>query len=93
MSQNEVIIDEQALSDVSNSLVTYTKEYRELLVGTIRKIKLISSDWNDEDFNALLSAISSFMTDVDDIEEKTKQFIERINNRIGAIHELHNMKI
>ena len=93
MSQNEVIIDEQALADVANTLTVYTKEYREMLEAAIRKIKLNSTDWNDEDFNALLSAISSFMADVEVIEDKSKQLFARIENKIDAIHELHSLKI
>lgn len=93
MSQNEVIIDEQALADVANTLAVYTKEYREMLEAAIRKIKLNSTDWNDEDFNALLSAISSFMADVEAIEDKSKQLFARIETKIDAIHELHSLKI
>ena len=93
MSQTEVIIDEQALSSVSESMNTYIKAYRETLEGAIRKLKLNSEDWNDEDFNALLSAINSFMADVEGIENGTNQLSARIENKINAIHELHSMKI
>lgn len=93
MSQNEVIIDEQALADVANALAVYTKEYKEMLEAAIRKIKLNSTDWNDEDFNALLSAISSFMADVEAIEDESKQLFARIETKIDAIHELHSLKI
>ena len=50
MSQTEVIIDEQALASVSGSMNTYIKAYREALEGAIRKLKLNSEDWNDEDY-------------------------------------------
>ena len=93
MSLMEVIIDEQALNTVSDCLNTYITEYKEALKDAIRKIKLNSDDWNDEDFNSLVSAISSFMVDVNNIEEDTDQLKARINEKITAIHELHNMKI
>lgn len=93
MSQPEIIIDEQALTSVSESINTYIQNYREALEDAIGKIKLSSEDWNDEDFNALLSAISSFMADIEGIENGTNQLTERIKNKISAIHELHNMKI
>lgn len=93
MGQNEVIIDEQALADVSNSLSVYTREYRETLETAIRKIKIGIKDWNDEDFNAILSAINSFMADVETIEGKSKHLQARIVNKIDAIHELHNIKM
>lgn len=93
MSQTEVIIDEQALASVSDSVKTYIKAYRKHLKGAIRKLKLNSEDWNDEDFNTLLSAISSFMADIEGIENGTNQLSARIENKINAIHELHSMKI
>lgn len=93
MSQNEVIIDEQALSDVSNSLIVYVNEYRKMLETSIRNIKLNSDNWNDEDFNALLSAINSFMADIEMLEDEAKQLVVKIDNKINAIHELHSMKI
>lgn len=93
MSNSEVIVDEQALGEMSDCLKNYISQYREMLKDALRKIKLNSSDWNDEDFNSLLSAINSFNTDVDNVEEVTKQLIMRINEKIAAIHELHSMKI
>ena len=93
MSQNEVVIDEQALIAVSEYIGTYIKECRENFEGSIRKLKLNTDDWNDEDFNSLLSAINSFMADVDAIGEEVAKFQTRIENKISAIHELHNMKI
>lgn len=93
VSQYEVIVDEQALNSVSESLNTYILDYKEMLEDAIRKLKLNSDDWNDEDFNSLLSAINSFMADVDRVGKSTSQLMKRINEKIVAIHELHNMKI
>ena len=93
MSQSEIIVDEQALASVSDGLKTYITEYKEMLQDAIRKLKTNSDDWNDEDFNSLLSAINSFMADVDKVEKGTNQLTKRINEKIAAIHELHSMKI
>lgn len=93
MSRSEVIVDEQALASISDGLKTYITEYKAMLEDAIRKLKTNSGDWNDEDFNSLLSAINSFMADVDKVENGTNQLITRINEKITAIHELHNMKI
>lgn len=93
MSGSEVIIDEQALSEVAKGINSYITDYKEMLESAIRKLKLNSDDWNDEDFNSLLSAINSFMVDVNKIENGTKQLSERISKKIDAISELHNKKI
>lgn len=93
MSQSEVIVDEQALSSVSSSITKFSADCRANIEDAIRKIKLNSNEWNDEDFNRLLSAINSFMADVNNIDEATKNLNERINTKIAAIHELHSMKI
>lgn len=93
MSQSEVIVDEQALASVSDGLKTYITEYKAMLEDAIRKLKTNSDDWNDEDFNSLLSAINSFMTDVNKVEKGSSQLMKRINEKIAAIHELHNMKL
>ena len=93
MALTEVIVDEQALMTVNSSITQYSSEFKNNIEDTIRKIKLNSSEWNDEDFNSLLSAINSFMADVDELEETTKSLSQRINNKIAAIHELHSMKI
>lgn len=93
MSKSEVIVDEQALVSVSDGLKTYIAEYKVILEDAIRKLKTNSDDWNDEDFNSLLSAINSFMADVDAVEKETIQLTKRINEKIAAIHELHSMKI
>lgn len=93
MSQSEVIVDEQALASVSDGLKTYITEYKEMLEDAIRKLKTNSDDWNDEDFNSILSAIISFTKEVNNVECETDQLLNRINEKIDAIHKLHNMKI
>ena len=93
MSSSEVIIDEGALTSVSDSLKTYISEYSMMLDEALRKLKTCGDDWNDEDFNSLVSAISSFRADLGGIETSTTQLTSRIDKKIAAIHELHNMKI
>ena len=93
MSQSEVIVDEQALLSVADSLTTYITDYKEMLEDALRKLKLNSEDWNDEDFNSLLSAINSFMPEVDKAEDEYKKLISKIKTKIDEIHELHNLII
>ncbi len=93
MSQTEIIIDEQALTSVLDSMNTYINAYRKTLERTIRNLNQNNEFWDDEDFKALLSSISSFMTDIEGIESGTNQLSTRIKNKIDAIHALHSMKI
>lgn len=93
MSAEEVIINEQALADVASGIRTYVSSLKEAIESAVRSIRANSSDWADEDFDSLVSAVSSFMQDVEGIENATNQLVERINNKISAIHVLYNMKI
>lgn len=93
MSANEVVISEPALATVANSIKTYVATIRESIMTTLRSLKANGSEWSDEDFNSLVSAINSFLTDIDSMDGATNQLVERINNKISAIHILHNMKI
>lgn len=93
MNQNETVFSEQVLSDISQILATYSAQYREILNDTMRKTSANSGDWNDEDFNALLSALKSFEPEADAIEKMTRQFTERISAKLDAIHQLRNIKI
>lgn len=93
MSAEEVIINEQALANIASGIRTYVSSLKEAIESSVRSIRTNSSDWADEDFDSLVSAVSSFMQDVKGIEKATNQLVERINNKISAIHVLHNMKI
>ncbi len=93
MSSSEVIINEQALADVASSIRTYVSSLKEAIESAVRSIRANSSDWADEDFNSLVSAVSSFLQDIEGIDNATNQLVERINNKINAIHVLHSMKI
>ena len=79
MSASEVIVNEQALEDVASSIRNFVTAYREVIESAVRSIKANSSDWSDDDFNLLVSAVSSFLQDVEGIENATNQLVERIN--------------
>lgn len=93
MGASEVIANEQALAAVLDGIKTYVSTYREIISTGVRGIKANSGDWSDEDFNSIVSAINSFLTDIDSMEDATNQLVTRIENKISAIHRLHNMKI
>ena len=93
MSASEVTVDEQALSEVSEAINAHVQDCREVIADAVKKLKLNSENWNDEDFNALVSAINSFMADIEQIQETVTQLSRRIGSKLSAIQELHNMKI
>lgn len=93
MSASEVIVNEQALADVAKSIRTYVSLLKEAIESAVRSIGANGSDWTDEDFDSLVSAVSSFLRDVESVENATNHLVERINNKISAIHVLHNIKI
>ena len=93
MSQNGIVSDPEVLVAISDGMGKYGKESLETLEESIRKLKANSDQWNDEDFNALLSAITSFMADMESIEATISQLQARINNKIDLVRELHSMEI
>lgn len=93
MSAEEVIINEQALMDVSDGIKSYLTSLKDAIGTALRSIRATNVEWEDEDFNLLVSAVGSFLQDVENIENATDQLVERIDNKISAIHVLHSMKI
>lgn len=93
MSSSEIIINEQALAAVSGSINDHINAVRDLLSETIEKLKANNEDWNDEDFEILLSAIKEFMAEAAEFESEAGKLTKRIEQKIDAIHQLHSMKI
>lgn len=89
----EVIADEIVLESLTVSLKDYLSEYKEILDSAIRRLKLCGEEWNDEDYNSLLSAINSFKRDLENISKDNNSLFNEINKKIDAIHELHQLKI
>ncbi|MBQ2810343.1 MAG: hypothetical protein IJF11_05565 [Clostridia bacterium] len=88
-----VIIDEQALEITSLSISTYTQGIKEALDETLKRIQSNNGDWDDEDYENLLSAISSFMADIDTIEQGASQILHRVNEKLDQIKRLRGIKI
>lgn len=93
MSSERTIINEEALINLSYSITLFKENYRETIEEAIRELKSNADEWNDEDFNCLVSAISSFMTDVEKIENQSDRMIKIIEDKINAIRALHSMNI
>ncbi len=93
MSGIEVVADVDALTSVSENIKRYTSSCHASIEESIRSIQANNSDWNDEDFDKLLSAVSSFIKDIENLEKGAGQLIKRIENKISAIEQLHSMKI
>ncbi len=88
-----VIIDEGALTETAQSIRAYIQEIKERLETAIRGIQANSGDWDDEDFNKLLSALQGCLNDFSGLEESGAKIIERVGVKINQIHELHSMSI
>lgn len=89
----QVIIDEGALEATASSISTYLQGIKSALDNAIIGIQSNGVDWNDEDFDNLLSAISSFMADVGAIDAGSTQILNRINEKIEQIKRLRGIKI
>lgn len=93
MSNEKTIINEEALINVSYSITLFKEKYRETIEKAVRELKSNVDEWDDEDFNCLVSAISSFMLDVEKIENQSDRIIKIIEDKINAIRALHSMNI
>lgn len=93
MSNERTIINEEALINVSYSITLFKENYREAIEKAIRELKSNIDEWDDEDFNCLVSAMSSFMADVEKIENQSNRIIKIIEDKISAIRALHSMNI
>lgn len=89
----DVIIDERALDEASATVRVYLSGLDGVLNDAIRKIQASAGDWNDEDYENLLSAISSFMADMESIKAVGEEILSRLNAKIEAIHRLRNITI
>lgn len=89
----DVIIDERALEETSATVRVYLSGLDSVLNDAIRKIQASAGDWNDEDYENLLSAISSFMADMESIKAVGEEILSRLNAKIEAIHRLRNITI
>lgn len=93
MNESKVVADAQALSSVSTTVKKFNSDLHELYEEFVRMLKLNGSEWNDEDFNKLISAIKSFETELEQIDEHTQLVAKETDAKIDKINQLHNLKL
>ena len=89
----QVIIDEEALNVTASGINAYIQGIKSALDTAIIKLQANGVDWNDEDFDNLLSAISSFMADIGVIDDASTQILRRIDEKLEQIKRLRGIKI
>ncbi len=93
MNESKVVADVQALTTVSTTVKNFNSNLHELYEEFVRMLKLNGSEWNDEDFNKLVSAMKSFETELEQIDEHTQLITKETDAKIDKINQLHNLKL
>ena len=91
MINEEVIINENALMDVSSTIKSYSQQIKMFIKNTLACFESLQSDWNDSDYDKLISALNSFDSDVISLENAVSQLVLRIDQKLQAIEQLHKM--
>lgn len=93
MNESKIVADVQALTTVSTTVKTFNSNLHELYEEFVRMLKLNGSEWNDEDFNRLVSAMKSFELELEQIDEHTQLITRETDAKIDKINQLHNLKL
>lgn len=93
MNESKIVADVQALTTVSTTVKNFNSNLHELYEEFVRMLKLNGSEWNDEDFNKLVSAMKSFETELEQIDEHTQLITKETDAKIDKINQLHNLKL
>jgi len=93
MNESKIVADVQALTTVSTTVKTFNSNLHELYEEFVRMLKLNGSEWNDEDFNKLVSAMKSFEAELEQIDEHTQLITKETDAKIDKINQLHNLKL
>lgn len=93
MSEAKITADYQSLVIVSNTAQKFNSDLHELYEEFVRKLRLNDSDWNDEDFNRLVSMVKSFEKELEEIDEHTQRIVKDTDAKIEKINQLHNLKL
>ena len=93
MNESKIVADVQALTSVSTTVKTFNSNLHEIYEEFVRMLKLNGSEWNDEDFNKLVSAMKSLEAELEQIDEHTRLITKKTDAKIDKINQLHNLKL
>lgn len=93
MAGDEVRVSEEVLEDTAKLLAQCSASIREYFEKAIADVGRLSEDWNDSDFQDMLSAISAYNNELDTLDEKTGELISKAKEKIEMIHALHSINI
>lgn len=93
MSTQDVVIDEDALLEISKALQNYKIQMEKSFEEALRLIEQNSDNWNDEDYNYFRSSVASLKKDFEDLEMDSNAFCNRIQNKVDAVLKMRGLKI
>jgi archaellum component FlaC len=88
-----VSINKEALISAKDAIEKYKTSMKNAISKAISSFQALYGEWQDEDFNDLMSALNSIENNINVLESACSQIISRIKTKIEQINQLHSMQI
>ena len=88
-----LVADAETLQAFINGITAYEAACEQNLQDALDRLGEQSGEWNDEDYNALASAIASFKTNISDLGIQGEALKAQAAQKIAKIDALHAIKI
>ena len=93
MSAENLIIDDEALLSVANSITDYVTSAKNNLEAAMRGLQAAESCWSDNDMRDLQESLQLFYSEVEQIGAKGTEIALRCQRKLDKKAQLHNMRI
>ena len=88
-----VSINKEALINTKDAFEKYKTAMVNAISKAVSSFQSLYGEWQDDDFNELLSSLNSIESNISLIESVSNQIISRIKVKIEQIDQLHSMRI
>ena len=88
-----VSINKEALISAKDAIEKYKTSMINAISKAISGFQALYGEWQDEDFNDLMSSLNSIENNINIIESACSQIISRIKVKLEQIDHLHSIQI
>lgn len=93
MSASHLVIDVESLQEVAKSLQNYVATSQADLQNAMQGLQAAEGCWSDEDMRQLQQSLSFFYSEVERIGQQGMTLMNRCDQKIEALGNLHSMNI